>query len=223
MPAFLSNLQRLFRRLRKQGQAIWEIILLKPWDLELKIPAWCTMFGPDQRERSDTFERLVKEYGQAQGKKCLQVGVPSHMASKYGPNFVALDLFDKREIIDYRCDLAKTSFEAATFDLVVCNAVLEHTKDPFACAREIERVTKSGGKIWIEVPFIQVFHPVKGYKKEMGYMLSIDDGKYQKDQNHGGDYWRFTPQGVAELFKQTKLLKLLLADEGGICFFGEKV
>ena len=45
-----------------------------------------------------------------------------------------------------------------TFSLVVSCAVLEHLKDPFAAAREIVRVTRPGGLIYADVPFLQPFH-----------------------------------------------------------------
>lgn len=49
-------------------------------------------------------------------------------------------------------------FIDASFDAVISIAVLEHVKDPFLCAREIERVLKPGGDIMCCVPFLQPFH-----------------------------------------------------------------
>ena len=49
-------------------------------------------------------------------------------------------------------------FRDNTFALVVSCAVLEHLKDPFAAAREIIRVTRPGGLIYADVPFLQPFH-----------------------------------------------------------------
>jgi predicted SAM-dependent methyltransferase len=47
-----------------------------------------------------------------------------------------------------------------SFDAVFSLAVLEHVKDPFACAREIARVLKLSGGLMCCVPFLQ---PVHGY------------------------------------------------------------
>jgi len=49
-------------------------------------------------------------------------------------------------------------FKSASFDGVVSIAVLEHVKDPFACAREIARVLKPGAWLKCCVPFLQPLH-----------------------------------------------------------------
>jgi SAM-dependent methyltransferase len=49
-------------------------------------------------------------------------------------------------------------FADNTFDLVISVAVLEHVRDPFAAARELQRVLKPGGRIFVAVPFLQPYH-----------------------------------------------------------------
>lgn len=49
-------------------------------------------------------------------------------------------------------------FKDGVFDAVISIAVLEHVKDPFACAREIARVLKPGGELLCNVPFLQPLH-----------------------------------------------------------------
>lgn len=49
-------------------------------------------------------------------------------------------------------------FVDGAFDAVLSIAVLEHVKDPFACAREIARVLKPGGRLMCCVPFLQPYH-----------------------------------------------------------------
>lgn len=49
-------------------------------------------------------------------------------------------------------------FQDAVFDAVFSLTVLEHVADPFACARELVRVLKPGGRLFVEVPFLQPEH-----------------------------------------------------------------
>lgn len=49
-------------------------------------------------------------------------------------------------------------FKDNTFDVVFSFAVLEHVKEPFACAAETVRVLKPGGILYCQVPFLQPFH-----------------------------------------------------------------
>ncbi|MGB8852706.1 MAG: methyltransferase domain-containing protein [Pirellulales bacterium] len=60
-------------------------------------------------------------------------------------------------------------FTDNSFDAVISNAVLEHVKDPFRCAREIARVLKPGGDLVCAVPFLQ---PVHGYPHHYYNMTS---------------------------------------------------
>jgi hypothetical protein len=49
-------------------------------------------------------------------------------------------------------------FQDATFDGVVCQAVLEHVLDPWRCVAEIHRVLKPNGVVYAETPFLQQVH-----------------------------------------------------------------
>lgn len=67
-------------------------------------------------------------------------------------------------------------FKENSFDAVISCAVLEHLKDPFLAAREMVRVTKPGGIIQADVPFLQPYH---GYPAH---------------------YYNMTSQGLVNLF-----------------------
>jgi SAM-dependent methyltransferase len=56
------------------------------------------------------------------------------------------------------CDAHDLPFEDHSFDLVVCEAVLEHVFDPKRCAEEIHRVLKPGGLVFATTPFMQQVH-----------------------------------------------------------------
>jgi hypothetical protein len=72
------------------------------------------------------------------------------------------------EIVAYRStDILSAGerlpFKDASFDAILSLAVLEHVRDPFACAREMLRVIKPGGRIMCSVPFLQPEHNFPGH------------------------------------------------------------
>jgi SAM-dependent methyltransferase len=64
----------------------------------------------------------------------------------------------------------------ASFDVVLCLQVLEHTEDPAQAVRELRRVTKPGGRVLAATHGTQVYHP-----------LPVD-------------HWRWTHTGLERLF-----------------------
>ncbi len=56
-----------------------------------------------------------------------------------------------------KMDIHKIPFKENTFDVVLCNHVLEHVTDDIQAMKEIARVLKPGGFAILQVPF---FHPV---------------------------------------------------------------
>jgi SAM-dependent methyltransferase len=56
------------------------------------------------------------------------------------------------------CDGHDLPFADATFDAVVCQAVLEHVLDPPRVVAEIHRVLRPDGLLYAEIPFMQQVH-----------------------------------------------------------------
>ena len=54
----------------------------------------------------------------------------------------------------------KLPFKSNSFDLVLSQAVCEHLSDPFSAAREIYRVLKPSGRVYVESAFMQPLHAV---------------------------------------------------------------
>jgi SAM-dependent methyltransferase len=73
-----------------------------------------------------------------------------------------------------RCDIASEEadvvvgplenmpFDDASFDSVLCNAVLEHVVGAERAVRELTRVVRKGGHIVVSVPFLQPYHACPG-------------------------------------------------------------
>jgi len=122
--------------------------------------------GDRSADRKKLFQELVES---GLHKSCLQIGVRD---AKYGSHWVSVDLYDKAAYIDYNYDIHDLKFNDKTFDIVVCNAILEHVEDPAKAIKELYRVLKKDGLIWIETAFNQPYHP------------------------HPNDYWRVTPTGL---------------------------
>lgn len=190
------------------------------WDLKIRGCHASVAFGPDDHRRAVEFNKLIAAYTADKSKKCLQIGVYHAMGSKNGDNWISLDPYDKRDCIDYREKLEETTLPSDTFDLIVCNAILEHVEDPWGCVRQLYRICKPGGKVWCEIPFVQPFHPYKTWELEHGMFGKV--GEMTGDTDHGGDYWRFTPQGLLLIMKPFKLIEMMLVNDGGIMFYGEK-
>jgi SAM-dependent methyltransferase len=62
------------------------------------------------------------------------------------------------ENIDVYSPLDDIPFEDGHFDVIICNAVLEHVADPATVMREFARVCRAGGLLYLVVPFMQPEH-----------------------------------------------------------------
>ena len=72
-------------------------------------------------------------------------------------------------------------FEGDTFQLVLSQETMEHVADPFKAVREMARVLKADGVLYLQVPFVLGYHP------------------------DPEDYWRFTHAGVRRMIEQAGL------------------
>jgi SAM-dependent methyltransferase len=75
------------------------------------------------------------------------------------------------------CDAHNLPFEDNSFDGVVAQAVLQYVVEPSGCVREIERVLKPHGLVYVESAFMQ----------------QVVQGRY--------DFTRFTHLGLRRLFR----------------------
>ncbi len=88
---------------------------------------------------------------------------------------------DPADQTDCAGDALLLPFEASTFHLVLSQETMEHVSDPFRAVREMGRVLKTDGVLYLQVPFVLGYHP------------------------DPEDYWRFTHAGVRRLIEQAGL------------------
>ena len=107
-----------------------------------------------------------------------------------GFNVRTLDLTTEHGA-DYAGTAEATGRPDASVDLLLCTQVLEHTRAPWACLREFQRIVRPGGHILLTVPHVWFYHP------------------------HPGDYWRVTQEGLIALCEDGGFRVCELRVQGG--------
>jgi len=102
------------------------------------------------------------------GAKVCDVGAGGRRIT---PDIVTVD-FAAAPGVDVVSDIHNLSIPDQSFDCVFCTGTLEHVRDPDKAVAELFRILKPGGIVYIDVPFIQGYHP------------------------DPTDYWRFTLEGL---------------------------
>ncbi|MDX6215137.1 MAG: hypothetical protein QOG99_721 [Frankiales bacterium] len=130
----------------------------------------------------------------AEGLRLLDVAPQDHEGA--GPSFPlasveTLDI-DPAAGATYTADLCadnSATISSASFDIVVCTEVLEHTRQPFDAVTEILRLLSPGGQLLLTVPFnFRIHGPLP-------------------------DCWRFTEHGLRELLKEMDVEELVALED----------
>jgi SAM-dependent methyltransferase len=82
-------------------------------------------------------------------------------------------------------DLCAAVTGHGTFDVVICEQVLEHVVDPWAAAANLRELTAPGGHVIVSTPFLIKVHEIALFAMR--------------------DYWRFTPRGLCVLLERAGL------------------
>jgi ubiquinone/menaquinone biosynthesis C-methylase UbiE len=108
-----------------------------------------------------TLEEELGDYRQYLKGKVLNAGAGDRDLSP----FVDGELFNQdlphgwhNENIQIHSPLHEIPVEDEFFDVVFCNAVLEHVENPVEIVEEFRRVLKKGGHLYLCVPFMQPEH-----------------------------------------------------------------
>ena len=97
----------------------------------------------------------------------------SAQAGKPWKRFVSLDYPE--------FDLCAPLEGRGTFDVVICEQVIEHVVDPWAAVRNLRDLCVPGGHVVVSTPFLVRVHELPSYGLH--------------------DYWRFTPRGLRTLLE----------------------
>lgn len=100
-------------------------------------------------------QTIEKLYGEkAKDKIIINVGSG---ITKVHPEVINLDIFPFKNV-DIVADAASLPFKNNSVDMLISESTIEHTLDAECAVREILRVVKPGGFVYISIPFIMPFH-----------------------------------------------------------------
>ncbi len=132
-------------------------------------------------------KKLSERYN-FEGMNILDAGCGENKLKDKFPraNFIGIDMGvgDKSwnyGKIDIQGDLKQLPFKDNSFDLVISIVTLEHIDNPLVALKEISRILKKGGKLFLIIPFMWEYHQIPN------------------------DFFRFTKSGAKVLLKESKL------------------
>lgn len=94
-------------------------------------------------------------------------------------DYKIIDLFPNNNP-DIIGDIHDVPLKDESQDAIICMSVLEHVENPIKACKELYRILRPGGYCFVYVPFLYYYH---------------------SEGVHYGDYWRFTHDTIALLFK----------------------
>jgi Methyltransferase domain len=134
---------------------------------------------------------FIKRCGEKYDKKGFLLDIAPEIHEGANPYFtkITIHTLDKNPKTNstHTADLCKNNknlIPSNFYNLIVCTEVLEHTINPFLAMKELYRLLKKNGYIFITVPFnFRIHGPLP-------------------------DCWRFTKYGIKTLLKDFEIIKL---------------
>jgi SAM-dependent methyltransferase len=140
-------------------------------------------------------KRAAARYA-AGGGRLLDIAPQIHEGARpFFPSSVEVDTLDidPASGCTYIADLCRhnPALPGGRYDFVVCTEVLEHTVQPFDAVREIRRLLKPGGLLFLTTPFnFRIHGPLP-------------------------DCWRFTEHGLRRLLQEFEIVELAALETPG--------
>jgi SAM-dependent methyltransferase len=151
------------------------------------------ILGPDFHRLQ--LEKWVWDRREDLGYLVLDVGQGDTPRRWFGDGYFTFGLYG----CDVTGDLLDIPLDSDSLDGVVLTEVLEHCADPFAAIKEVRRVLKPGGLLFVTSPFFWPDHRTSNYP----------------------DYWRFTEQAwelMLKDFTDVKIEPTEWTEEGAVFY-----
>jgi SAM-dependent methyltransferase len=139
---------------------------------------------PEARSGDDQWQRVVMNRSvdeflveqDPSARSAVEISGESHRGKGW-KDYVSLNYPD--------FDLCNPTPQDRTFDIVICEQVLEHVVDPGRAVRTLRDLCTPGGQVVVSTPFLIKVHELPLYGMH--------------------DYWRFTPRGLRLLLENNGL------------------
>lgn len=154
------------------------------------LPAWEIFFRESIREILIPGARVLDIGGGLRvDKEKGNVVDPNHLWIKPLLEHVTYQVMDPVDTYhpDIIGDVMHMQLQDASYDAIVCFAVLEHVPRPWDAMKEMFRVLKPGGKLFLYLPFLYPYHAMPGYY---------------------GDYFRFSEEAIRSLSEPFENIRL---------------
>lgn len=112
--------------------------------------------------------RLLKKF---EGKKILDVGCGNNKT----PGAVGIDRRVSQCDIDHDLTQFPWPIEDNSYDLVICQHVIEHLPDTVKTMEEFNRIVRPGGEIFLEAPHFSWFEAYRHYEHYHKFTLGSFD------------------------------------------------
>jgi len=131
----------------------------KPFGYPPRQKAACPRCGSVERHRllwiflqrkTDLFKRAAGKMLHVAAEPCFE----SRFKKAFGRNYVTADLYNPDAMV--KMDITGIQYPNESFDIVICNHVLEHVSDDLKAIREFYRVLKKGGWAILLVPIADI-------------------------------------------------------------------